>query len=348
MRVVHATPASVYGGLFTNLEGLVCEQARRHRVLVAAPIRPRVSDGNAGFRWVRWQSFGNSDWRAVRSLQQLVLDESADVLLLHAGTPGECAVSAMVLSVSVPTILIEQLPSHYYGSSMRGECVLAACKRRASRWVSVSSAGARSLERRWHLPAGSIITVHNGTDPPSGSPYETVHESQREPVVMALGPTETRKGFDTFSQVATELSGRFPLVRWRWFGGDLCRLEGCVEIEPWRDDVGSVLSSCKVLLVPSRAEGLPLVLLEAWSCGTPVVASSVGGIPEVVRNGVDGVLVPPDDIDAWVESVGSLLASPEDRARIGAAGHARWASGFTAAAMAERYETLIEELVRGG
>ena len=86
-------------------------------------------------------------------------------------------------------------------------------------------------------------------------------------------------------------------------------------------DVPAWLQAADVVVVPSRREGLGLAAVEALACGTPVVASNVGGLPEVVRDGENGVLIPPGDAGALAAALLSLL-DPGFRARLGAAGPA--------------------------
>jgi glycosyltransferase involved in cell wall biosynthesis len=190
--------------------------------------------------------------------------------------------------------------------------------------------------------------VHNGADRPPGAEGPLPPYDERQPIVLGLGPTELRKGFDTFQEVAAALHANYPDWRWLWVGGDGERLAGVVEVKPWRDDVGALLTQSSLLLIPSRAEGLPLVLLESFACETPVIASSVGGVPEALHDGIDGLLIPPEETGRWIDAVELLLASPRLRASLGAAGAKRWRRDFTAEAMAQRYDALLEELTGRG
>lgn len=86
------------------------------------------------------------------------------------------------------------------------------------------------------------------------------------------------------------------------------------------DDVPAFLRSLAVFVNPSRAESFGVAALEAQSCGVPVVASRVGGLPEVVRDGVTGVLVPPEQPEALATAIVELLSDPQRRAAMAAAG----------------------------
>jgi glycosyltransferase involved in cell wall biosynthesis len=94
----------------------------------------------------------------------------------------------------------------------------------------------------------------------------------------------------------------------------------------------------------AREEAFGLVLLEAMSCGKPVVATRVNGIPEIVRHGETGLLVPPDDPDALAEALLTLDADPALRARLGEAGRRLAETDFTWARVLDGYEALYREL----
>jgi glycosyltransferase involved in cell wall biosynthesis len=94
-------------------------------------------------------------------------------------------------------------------------------------------------------------------------------------------------------------------------------------------DPATDLAAADLFVLTSAAENCPLALLQAMACGLPVVASRVGGIPEVVRDGVDGVLVPPGDAPALAAAIGRLLADPDGARAMGARARARVCDRYT-------------------
>ena len=84
----------------------------------------------------------------------------------------------------------------------------------------------------------------------------------------------------------------------------------------FRDDVGEVLAALDLFVLASHDEGLPLALMEAMTLGIPTVASAVGGIPEEMTDGVEGLLVPPRRPDRLADAIGLMLRNPERRARM--------------------------------
>jgi glycosyltransferase involved in cell wall biosynthesis len=108
----------------------------------------------------------------------------------------------------------------------------------------------------------------------------------------------------------------------------------------YRADARALVGLLDVLVVPSLTEGSPLIVLEAMAAGVPVVASAVGGIPDQVRHGEEGLLVPPDDPDALAETLGTLLRNPTRARRLGEAGRRRAGNEFCHDTLVRRIEAI--------
>jgi len=122
-----------------------------------------------------------------------------------------------------------------------------------------------------------------------------------------------------------------------------------VVVAGFQTDVGAVTQALDVAVLPSLREAQGLVLLEAMAAGRPVVASAVGGIPETVRDGVDGVLVPPADPDALAAAIIRLAGDAQLRDRLAAAGRRRVEDRCSVTASVRQVEAIYaEEVVRAG
>ena len=99
-----------------------------------------------------------------------------------------------------------------------------------------------------------------------------------------------------------------------------------------------------VMVCSSRFEGMPLAVLEWMAAGKAIVATAVGGIPSVIADGAEGVLVPAHDPSALGEAVGKLLREPDERHRLGAAARRRQQRDFRLESMLARVQALYEEL----
>jgi glycosyltransferase involved in cell wall biosynthesis len=99
-------------------------------------------------------------------------------------------------------------------------------------------------------------------------------------------------------------------------------------------------------MLPSLTEGLPNVILEAFSNKKPIVATEVGGTPEVVQHGVSGFLTSPVDVDGMVDALETLIADPELRSRMGGAGNLYVAENFNFELQTRLYEELYHGIVK--
>ena len=122
-------------------------------------------------------------------------------------------------------------------------------------------------------------------------------------------------------------------------------LDGDVEYAGERLDIVDVLSQTDVFLLPSATESFGLAALEAMACDVPVVASKVGGLPEVIDDGVSGFLHPPDDLDGMADSILRLLADRALHARITAAGRRVAREKFSAERVVPMYEAAYEAIL---
>jgi len=147
-------------------------------------------------------------------------------------------------------------------------------------------------------------------------------ESDR--VIMAVGRLSPIKGFDVLDEAANlidEDNVRFLLIG---EGGERTRLQGGkLELLGARDDAAELMVGADLIVAPSRSEGLPQVLLEAMAAGRPVVATHVGGTPEVVVHEQTGLLVPPNQPQALSDALKRMLNAPQQRKDFGDAGRER-------------------------
>jgi len=174
------------------------------------------------------------------------------------------------------------------------------------------------------------------------------------PLVGVVARLEPVKGVDVFIRAAMLVAAHSPHVRFVVVGGGSAEAELrslASSLDPGRRIalVGPVagalplLARFDVAVVPSRSEGLPTSLLEALALGVPVVASAVGGIPDVVTDGETGVLVPPDDPAALADAIVSLLEGPA--AALGSAGASLVAQRYSVSGMVEQHLALYEVLI---
>ena len=118
-----------------------------------------------------------------------------------------------------------------------------------------------------------------------------------------------------------------------------------VKFIPPREDLRPLLHQATLLVLSSRTEALPNVVLEAMAAGLPVVATRVGGVPELVDPGRTGWLVDPEDAPGLAAALNQALADPEAAQTLGRAGRARALQDFSLETMAQRYEAVLDRLL---
>jgi glycosyltransferase involved in cell wall biosynthesis len=175
------------------------------------------------------------------------------------------------------------------------------------------------------------------------------------PVILTVGRLYWQKGLECFVQSAAQIHRVMPQAQF-WIVGDgmlrgklqaLIRdlgLEGVVTLLGLQRDIAAIMAASDVFVMPSLGEGLSNVLLEAMALAKPVVATRVGGTPEVVRDGETGWLVPPLQPAALARAVLQVLQDPDVAARIGSQGRDFVASRFAAAHVAAQMAGVYQEM----
>jgi glycosyltransferase involved in cell wall biosynthesis len=213
--------------------------------------------------------------------------------------------------------------------------------------VAVSDATRVDLVRQGYPPA-RLTTIRNGI---AKAEAVTPTRLAEAPTILEVARLAEVKGQRTLLAAVAKLEATTVLVgRDLEQGGVYERtlrdeaerlgIADRVVFAGYRADVPAVLAGCEVFCLPSAAEGLPLVVLEAMAQGKPVVATDVGGTAEAVADGETGLLVPAGDAAALADALGQLLADPERARRMGEAGRARVERDFSLAESARRVLAL--------
>ena len=122
-------------------------------------------------------------------------------------------------------------------------------------------------------------------------------------------------------------------------------MESSIRLLGLRDDIRELLAISTFFVFPSLGEGLPISVLEAMAAGKPVIASRVGPMPEMVEDGVSGLLVPPTDPVALADAVDRLMSSPELSLRMGQRGQELAAKRFSISSAVQSMENLYRAVL---
>jgi glycosyltransferase involved in cell wall biosynthesis len=226
--------------------------------------------------------------------------------------------------------------------------------------VANSRAAGSCLTGFGYVPAEKITVVPNSIDPEEFRPARKAADTRQSlglapevPLVGILGALRPEKDQATFIRAAHQIAQSSPAASFLLIGegNERPRLEslaralgiaGRVIFAGDRHDVADLLAALDVFVLSSSTESFPNAILEAMVVGRPVVATNIGGIPEVVEDGKCGFLVPVGDAAAMARSVEQLLHDPALRRSMGDAGRARVLAEFTPALMKQRLENLYD------
>ena len=290
-------------------------------------------------------------WQALRALFGLMRTWRPQIAHTHGSLAGRVAAAlagARTIYTKHGLAAAEEASIQVRGAG--GLLKGLAVRLFADRIVAVSGAVKAALiasgadpDRIRVIPGGVDLRPYEGLPALAGG------------VVGALGRLEREKGFDLLLQAMAQLAGEARPPR-LILGGDGSQREALaqqareaglpVEMAGFVSDVPAFLGQTGLFALSSRSEGLGLVLVEAMAAGRPVVATRVGGVPEVVVDGETGLLVEPGDVDALAAAIRRLLADPALAQRMGAAGRERVRALFSAERMAEQTAAVYEELIR--
>ena len=235
---------------------------------------------------------------------------------------------------------------------------------RAAAMVVVSEEVKRFVVERTGASARRVRVVYNGIRTAGSVPQEIQASlradlgiSDEERVVAAVGSLYAVKGHQYLLEAAPSVLGACPstvfLVAGRGEREAALRaqarslgIDARVRFLGFRQDIPALLAMCDVFVQPSLSEGLSIAILEAMAAARPVVATRVGGNPELVVDGETGLLVEAADAKGLASAMIRILRDPAEARRFGNNGLSRASTRFTAAAMVREYEAIYDTALR--
>lgn len=256
-------------------------------------------------------------------------------------------------------------PEDPQGRSKKYRAFRRLCDPAINHYVAVSRNIANWLTNVIGIADSKIATLHNGVDLQRFLPVERSIEApvakrnHQKVVFGTLGRQDAIKGLDVFLTALHILLEERPEWRERLrvvMAGDgderdRCErlrarygLDAVVEFPGEVEDVPQLLGQFDFFVQPSLNEGISNTVLEAMASGLPVIATNVGGNPELVRDGVDGCLVPPGDAHTLCAALATYIDDSALRLRQGASGRQRAENSFSLEAMTRNYERLYSQI----
>jgi glycosyltransferase involved in cell wall biosynthesis len=280
--------------------------------------------------------------RAIRAVRPDVLQ-----VALYSPWAGQYGILAGVINATA--VVAVENAAFASTSALQRRLRRALCSR-LSAHVTVGKRSALQLEHLLGLSRGSLEVIYNGVP---DIPLTPAPRSQTGAAVGTLARFDRAKGLDVLIRalpalpdVTCVLVGDGPESASLELLADELGVSDRVTMTGWVDRARDYLAALDLVVVPSRFEGLPLVVVEAMLAERVVVASDVGSICEAIEHERTGMLVPPEDPAALSAVISSLLADAELRREMGARARERALERFTSVAMARSYESLYRRLAR--
>jgi len=307
---------------------------------------------------------GRADLSAIREIREYIRTEQVDLIHTH-GYKADLYGYLAARTESKPIVAT----CHNWVGGTAALGIYNRLDRMALRnfngVAAVSDAVARQLQQAG-IAENNIYTIANGID------IDRFTGAEPAWFGLAAGPSaclpgktigivarlDLQKGFEYLLEAFAGITSSHPDARLVIVGEgpdepaiasivDRLDLRSKTIFAGQRGDMPNVYAACDIFVLPSLNEGLPMTVLEAMAAARPVIASNVGAIPTVVRNGETGLLVEPRDVAGLKAALGLLLNDPALSSRLASNGHDWVRRNFTSDGMAANYQRMYETVLAG-
>lgn len=307
---------------------------------------------------------GPLDFRAQRTLTQIVRDQKADLLCVHGYKA--CLMGLWAgKSAKIPVLAFSRGDTNENRKVAFYEWLERKTLPAMAGIITVSAEQKRRLESLG-IRNKKAWVVHNAVEVGlnrnefSAQREEKIFQGLTIPrgskLVVSAGRLSPEKGHRYLIEAIAKLGEKKKDIFFVFCGDGVCledlenqaRESGVFEqcrFPGFRRDLPDIFSVMDLLVLPSLTEGLPNVVLEAFASGKPVVATAVGGVPEVVEDGVNGFLVPPANPELLAKAIRTSLSSEGLGQSLGEAGYQKVKTGFTFESQTRKLERIYQELL---
>jgi glycosyltransferase involved in cell wall biosynthesis len=299
---------------------------------------------------------GRADWRAVRQIEECIQEDGIQLLHTHG---YKADLYGYVAARRSGKPIVATCHNWVGGTAALGiyNRLDRMALKRFQRLAAVSDSVAQRLLDSG-VSAKKIRTIANGIDVglfERARPLP-VFDFEGNKVVGMVARLDLQKGFEYLLRAARELCAAFPGLKVVIVGEGPDRqaiehmvqrfgLRSNVILAGQHSDMPGIYAAMDIFVLPSLNEGLPMTILEAMAASTPVIATRVGAIPKVIKDGETGLLVDPGDVDGLRNALARLLLDSDLCRCLGSAGH-DWISGnYTSEAMALKYRQMYDEVL---
>jgi glycosyltransferase involved in cell wall biosynthesis len=368
MQVVHLTASTFFGGPERQMLGLA-QHLDCASSFVSYPEGGRCEAfleevRKAGFSAMSLVNDTPHMARTLSELTEFLRQVKASVLMCHTFKPNVLGRMA-AKRVGIPCVVVSRGWTAENWKVRAYETVDRVNLRFVDHVVAVSDGQAAKV-RKAGVPISRLSVIHNAarlnafaTPQPEAKAKLFAQfpvNSGVKRVIVAAGRLSPEKGYAVLVEAAAEVFRQQPDVGIVLYGegGERPALEARINTLGLNDrfrmpgftkELDALLPWATMFVIPSYTEGLPNVGLEASAAGVPVVATAVGGNPEVISDGINGLLVPSGDPTALSTAMNRVLTDEPLRATLAAGGVCRMKERFTFEAQAAKYRTLLTNLI---
>jgi glycosyltransferase involved in cell wall biosynthesis len=299
---------------------------------------------------------GRADWRAVRQIEEYIQEDAVDLVHTH-GYKADLYGYLAAWRCHKPVVAT----CHNWVGGTAALGIYNHLDRMALKKFNALAAVSDAVAQRllaFGVPTEKIKTIANGIDVTAFERAQPLPllKDEGSIVVGVVARLDLQKGFEYLLRAARELCKMFPGLKIviAGEGPDRSAIEEMIEqyglqssvvLAGQQSNMPAVYAAMDIFVLPSLNEGLPMTVLEAMAASKPVIATRVGAIPSVIRDGENGLLVVPKDTEGLRNAVASLLNDPARRRRLGDQAHAWVSQNYTSEAMALKYREMYEEVL---
>ncbi len=370
IRVLHVLEERKFGGAYTFITTLIqgMDTSRFESTICMIGRKPQDTEKEDFLcNFVHCQMNGIWDLRSIMKVEKVIQELQVDIVHTHLPRADVIGRTAAWLA-RVPKIFttIHALDQHWKRKSRLVHALAdRATLHFATKVICVSTASRKYLCERYPGVADRVITIRNGIDLRRFKPRMGSREAKRvyglsgkAPVVGVTARLRPVKGVEYLLMAVQKLIAKNISVDCLVVGDGESRvdLEALAEklgvqnqvvFAGYCEDVDKALAAIDLFVLPSLSEGLPTCLMEAMAMRKPVIATAVGGVPEVITNGETGILVPARDPERLATAIADLLSESEKAEKMAERGYREVLRRFDRRNMIQAYELLYLECAFG-
>lgn len=357
LKILHSENSMGWGGqelrVLSESRGLL---ERGHDVLIVCPPDSGIRRGAERMRVPAIElPIGRRSYTALRCVVQFLRQHDCDIINTHSSTDSWLfATAAKVARHRAALVRTRHISSHV----SRDPLTYWVYRYGVQRVVTTGEALRRQLVHDNRLPEKHVVSVPTGIDTDRFVPGDKLQSRERlglpkdRLIVGIVATIRHLKGHADLVEAAAMLDRS---IRWLIVGDGPSRgvvesriaslgLESSFLLAGNQDDVVPWLQAMDLFVLPTYAEGVPQSVMQASSCGLPVLTTRVGGIPEIVRDNETGRLIEPGDVPLLAKSIAEILSDSELRQRWGARGRTTAIAHFGAENMITAMENVFRDV----